>query len=403
MRTVAERLRLPPLLGAGTVLALVSSLALWVERAEAVEPVHVASFDSPTYATAPDSDTRRLFVTERDGRVRVVLDGEKRRRAFLNITEEVGEAGEAGLLSMAFAPDYEESGRFYVYYTRPPRAGEVQGPIRVDEFRSDPDNPNLALEDSRRRVISVAHPDHDNHVGGTIRFGPGDNLYMATGDGGGGGDPEREAQDLDSLLGKLLRIDPRPADGTGYDIPAGNPLVDAPGRDEIFALGLRNPFRFSFDRLTGELALADVGQREVEEVDFGTTTELNGANFGWNCFEGAQPYTGDNSIPECELSFGTHEPPVHQRFHAADGVCSITGGLVVHHPSLASLEDDYVYGDFCQDGLRAVHLESTGATNDRAVGVDVPRVVAFGEDGRGRVHAVSLDGPVYRLRDDASG
>jgi glucose/arabinose dehydrogenase len=385
-------------LGAAAALAL--TLAIGVDSAGAVTSVHVANFDSPTYATAPSTDTRRLFVTERDGRVRVVLDGEKRQRPFLNITEEVGgntEAGEAGLLSMAFAPDYAQSGRFYVYYTKAARAGEVQGPIRVDELRRDPDNPNLALEGSRRKVIAIPHPDHDNHVGGTIQFGPDGHLFMATGDGGGSGDVEREAQDLNSLLGKLLRIDPTPADGTGYDVPA-NPFVGTPGRDEIFALGLRNPFRFSFDRLTGELAIGDVGQMEREEVDFGTTAELSGANFGWNCFEGTKDYDDQNFDPDCELSFGTHEPPVHERFHS-DGVCSITGGVVVHHPSLATLEGDYVYGDFCQQGLRAVELDSTGASNDRAIGVDIPSVVGFGEDGRGRVHAVSLDGPVYRLRD----
>ncbi len=377
---------------------LALALAPALDAANAVTKVSVGSFASPIYATAPPGAERRLFVVERGGKVRVLVDGEKRSRAFLNITDLVDVTGEGGLLSVAFAPDYAQSRRFYVFYTRPPAAGRAHGPIRVDEFRRSAGNPNVAVEGSRRKVIEIPHPDYGNHLGGTLQFGPDELLYISTGDGGGSGDPERNAQDLSSLLGKILRINPRAGGGNPYRIPSGNPFAGAvEGRDAIFALGLRNPFRFSFDRLTGDLAIGDVGQAAVEEVNFGTIAELNGANFGWNCFEGSEPF--EFAPPGCELSFGTHEPPVHQRFHEAHGVCSITGGVVVRHPSLASLAGDYVYGDYCQEELRAVRLSSAGATTDRGIGVDVPSVVAFGEDGLGRVHAVSLNGRVYRLED----
>lgn len=399
-RQVVERntfSMLATVVAAAAAAWLALALAPAVEAAGAVTKVSVGNFDSPIYATAPPRDERRLFVVEREGKVRVLVDGEKRGRAFLNITDIVGTAGEGGLLSLAFAPDYAQTRRFYVFYTRP-RAGQDQGPIRVDEFRARADDQNVAVKASRRRVIEIPHPT-PNHVGGTVQFGRDELLYVSTGDGGSPIDNEGNAQDPASLLGKLLRIDPTA--GGGYRVPADNPFAgNVPGQGEIFALGLRNPFRFSFDRLTGDLAIGDVGQGSVEEVDFGTTAELNGANFGWNCFEGSERYA--NAPRDCELSFA-HEPPVHERFHES-GVCSITGGVVAHDPdpALATLEGDYVYGDYCQEELRAVSLTSAGATTDRGIDVNVPGLVAFGEDGLGRVYAVSLPDPlgagrVYRL------
>jgi glucose/arabinose dehydrogenase len=227
-----------------------------------------------------------------------------------------------------------------------------------------------------------------------LQFGPDGLLYVATGDGGGAGDPSGNAQDKNSLLGKLLRINPlRRGGGRPYGIPRDNPYVGEKGRDEVFARGLRNPYRFSFDRRTGDLTLGDVGQDAVEEIDFvptsgGARRPRGGVNFGWNAFEGRRRYAA-GSAPG-------HLPPVIQRSHDA-GSCSITGGYVIRDRSLGKLYGQYVYGDLCDSRLRVARLRSGRARGDRSLGARVRTLVSFGEDGRGRVHAISLDGPVFRL------
>ncbi len=289
---------------------------------------------------------------------------------------------------MAFAPAYERSGRFYVFYTTP------GGSIRVDEFERKQGSPNQAARASGRHVVRIPHPTFTNHYGGQLQFGPDGHLYISTGDGGGSGDPRRNAQDKRSLLGKLLRIDPRPDRGDPYGSPRGNPFFGRKGRNEIFAYGLRNPYRFSFDRLAGDLTIGDVGQSRREEVDFRGAGARPGANFGWSCFEGSLPYAGRGS--SCLRGQRGHAKPVHQLSHSG-GFCSVIGGYVARHDSLGSLQGDYVYGDFCKAQLRAVRLRPGGSSNDRRIGVDVGALVSFGEDGLGRLYAVSLDGPVYRL------
>ena len=216
-------------------------------------------FDEPTYLTAPRGDRRR-FVVERDGRILVVRGGRVLRRPFLDITSDVSSGGESGLLSMAFAPDYARSRRFYVYYT------DNQGFIRVEQFSRARSTADRALPSSRGLVIRLPHR-RFNHKGGQVQVGPDGYLYAAFGDGGGAGDPDRAAQRLDTLAGKIVRIEPRP--GGGYAIPPGNPFSDRAGaRGEIYAYGLRNPYRFSFDRARGHLTVGDVGQDAVEEIDF---------------------------------------------------------------------------------------------------------------------------------------
>ena len=342
-------------------------------------------FDQPTYVTAPRGDRRR-FVVEREGRIRIVQRGRILGRPFLDISERVTTGGESGLLSMAFAPDYAQSNRFWVYYT------DNQGFIQIDQFQTAAGNANEADPGSRRSVIRVPHR-RSNHKGGQLQVGPDGSLYAGFGDGGGGGDPDENAQDLGELLGKLIRIDPHP-DG-GYSMPASNPFRGRSGaRGEIYAYGLRNPYRFSFDRRRGHLTIGDVGQSAVEEIDFvpgrpGGVQPRGGYNFGWDVFEGRATYEGGTAPG--------HVRPVLQHSHSASGYCSITGGYVMRDRSLGrGWTGRYVYGDHCNGRLRVSHLRRPSA-GSRPTRLSVSNLVSFGEDGRGRVYAVSLDGPVFRI------
>ena len=351
-----------------------------------VRLLRLGTFNQPTYLTAPRGDTKRRFVVERDGRVRVVRGGRVLRQPFLDISGLVSTGGESGLLSLAFAPDYARSRRFYVYYT------DKQGFITIDGFRRSAGNPDRALPGSRRTVMRVPHQ-RFNHKGGQIQFGPDGHLYAAFGDGGGGGDPDRNAQNLGRLLGKMVRIEPRP--GGGYSVPADNPFRGRSGaRPEVFAYGLRNPYRFSFDRRTGALTIGDVGQDAVEEIDYaparrsGNRAPRGGYNFGWSVFEGRSRYYPGTARG--------HLRPVidHGR---GEGFCSIIGGYVIRDRSLGrGWYGRYLYGDFCQPTLRLARLRK-GTAPSRRTRLEVPELVSFGEDGRGRVYAVSLSGPVYRI------
>ena len=357
--------------------------------ATGVRLLRLGSFAQPTYLTAPRGDRRRRFVVERAGRIRVVRDGRKLKTTFLDIAGDVQIGGESGLLSMAFAPDYSRSRRFYVYYVG------NDGLIRIDEFKRSSSSPDRADPGSRRRIWLQEHH-RFNHKGGQLQFGPDGMLYFGFGDGGGRGDPDRNAQNLGRPLGKLMRIDPRPSRGRAYRIPADNPFAHRSGaRGEVYAYGLRNPFRFSFDRSKGHLTIGDVGQDSVEEIDFIRNTRgkgktpRGGYNFGWSLFEGRSRFR-DGSVPG-------HVPPVTQRTHA-QGSCSITGGYVVRDRALGRrLYGRYVYGDLCDAKLRLAGLRAGRVAFDRALGPRVPSMSSFGEDGIGRVYALSLNGPVYRL------
>jgi glucose/arabinose dehydrogenase len=341
-------------------------------------------FESPTYVAAPRGDRRRRFVVQREGEI-VVVRG-SRRSTFLDISDRVSTGGESGLLSMAFARDYRSSGRFFVYYT------DNEGFIQIDQFRRSGD-PDRADPGSRRSVMRVPHP-RFNHKGGQLQVGPDGMLYAGFGDGGGGGDPDENAQNLSRILGKLIRIDPRP--GGGYDIPSSNPFRGRGGaRGEIYAYGLRNPYRFSFDRRRGHLTVGDVGQDEVEEIDFvpgrsGGRAPAGGYNFGWDVFEGRTSYEGGRAPG--------HVPPVIHLDQGDGGYCSVIGGYVIRDPSLRGTRfyGRYVYGDLCNPALRLAFLKQPRAPT-RPSGLSVSDLVSFGEDGRGRVYAVSLSGPVYRI------
>jgi glucose/arabinose dehydrogenase len=337
-------------------IPLTGSDTTTTERAArpAVSTVHmrrIGSFESPTYLTAPPGDERRLFVVEQAGTIREVRDGRKLSKPFLDIRSQVLAGGERGLLSMAFAPDYAKSGLYYVYFTG------RDGDIHIQEFPT------------RRELIRIEHSTYPNHNGGQLVFGPDGRLYAGTGDGGGGGDPFRNAQKPTRLLGKILRFDA------------------ARRTPEVVAIGLRNPWRFSFDRATGDLTIADVGQSKYEEVDFVKAGTLRGKNFGWPNYEGFHQYYGGPA----------HAKPVIERSHSGDGYCSITGGYIVRDRSLKALYGRYVYGDYCQSQLRWARLGSRRASAGGTTGLRVSALSSFGEDARGRVYAVSQNGPVYRL------
>ncbi|HEU4392181.1 MAG TPA: PQQ-dependent sugar dehydrogenase [Solirubrobacterales bacterium] len=347
----------------------------------------VGVFDQPVYVTGAPGLPQLLFVVEQPGRIEV-LSGGHRRGTFLDLRSQVGYGGEEGLLSVAFPPDYRQSGRFYVYYT------DTGGNIRVDEFKRR--SATRAAPGSQRHVIEVPHPVNSNHNGGQLQF-LGDLLYLGTGDGGAGGDPPNNAQNKDVLLGKLLRIDPRPAGGRPYSVPSSNPFVGRPGRDEIYSYGLRNPFRFSFDTVTAaqpRIAIGDVGQNEFEELDYTTVAAASGANFGWDAFEGFAPYRdedGDTADP------GGTVKPAFAFSHARGGSCSIIGGYVVRDRSLRSLYRRYVYADLCEGQLRSLVPHLSRAGGERRLGLAVPSPSSFGEDSRGRLYVCSLEGPVFRL------
>ncbi|HET8566145.1 MAG TPA: PQQ-dependent sugar dehydrogenase [Solirubrobacterales bacterium] len=348
----------------------------------------VGSFDAPDYVAGAPGFPQLLFVVEQPGEIAVLKNGRRLRRPFLDIRNQVAYGGERGLLSVAFPPDYAESRRFYVYYT------DNAGNIRIDEVLRA--RPTRAAPGSQRRVIEIPHPVNSNHNGGQLQF-LGNLLYLGTGDGGSAGDPPNNAQNKDVLLGKLLRIDPRPSHGRPYSVPPDNPFVGRAGRDEIYSYGLRNPFRFSFDTTTAgqpRIAIGDVGQNRYEELDYTNLAAARGANFGWDAFEGFSRYTEENS--------GTPDPggtvkPIFAYGHDRDGSCSIIGGYVIRDPRLRALRGRYLYADYCEGELRTLmpHLKRAG--DDRRLGLRVSGPTSFGEDDQHRLYVTSQEGSVYRL------
>jgi glucose/arabinose dehydrogenase len=359
------------------------------ERPAGLALKRIGSFDNPTYVSGAPGFPKLLFVVEQPGTVAVLRGGHELSHPFLDISGLVDFGGERGLLSIAFPPDYKQSGNFYVYYT------DNAGNIRVDEFQRA--GATRARRSSRRAVIEIPHPVNANHNGGQLQFF-GDLLYFGTGDGGSAGDPPNNAQSKESLLGKLLRIDPRPSGGRPYSVPVDNPFVGRRGRDEIYSYGLRNPFRFSFDTTTAgqpRIAIGDVGQNQFEELDYTTLAGASGANFGWDAFEGYHVYEEENS--------GTPDPggttkPIVAYSHSRDGgSCTIIGGYVVGPGGPPPLRGRYLYADYCSGIVRSLipHLRRAGG--DRKTGLTVASPTSFGEDDRGRIYVCSQEGPVFRI------
>ena len=340
----------------------------------------IGNFDSPVYVTAPPGDRRRVFVVEQGGTVRIVRGGKKVERPFLDVSGRIAAGGERGLLSLAFAPDYASSGLFYVYYTAP------DGDIRIVEYRRA--SAERADHGSARVVLSVDHP-ASNHNGGLVEFGPDGLPTRAWATAAGAATSTAPA-----ATGRTpRRCSARSCASTRSEAAAGrtacpssNPFVGRSGvRPEIYAYGVRNPWRFSFTP-NGDLVVADVGQGEVEEV---TVVRRKGANLGWRVFEGRSRYASGESAPG-------HLPPAIQRFHS-DGNCSITGGVVVRDPVLSALRGRYVFGDLCRGRIESARLNGNKPRKGQATRLQVDNLSSFGEDARRRVYATSLGGPVYRL------
>jgi glucose/arabinose dehydrogenase len=338
----------------------------------------VGDFDQPVYVTQPPGG-QDLYVVEREGTVRVVRDGQVLSTPALDITDEVTADGEEqGLLSVAFPPDFQSSRQAYAYFTGNDEDQHVVGYSVAHDGSFD--------RDSEREVLHM-EDFASNHNGGLLLFGPDRQLYIGTGDGGIANDPERNGQDTGSLLGKILRIDPRPSGGRPYTVSSPGPLGQG-ARPEICDYGLRNPWRFSFDRQTAALIIADVGQNTQEEVDYVPAEQVCGNNFGWSAFEGTNRLNEDQTAPN-------EVPPILT--YGRDEGCSVTGGYIVRDRSLPALFGRYVYGDFCAGELRSFKPATPEARDDRSLGLEVPSLSSFGEDNEGLVYAVSLDGPVYRL------
>lgn len=342
----------------------------------------VSGLDSPIFMVSPPGDPRQ-FIVERAGRIRIRQNGAVLAIPFLDMSARVTVAGEGGLLSMAFDPQFASNGRFYVYYT------DAATNIIV-ERRTVSGNPNLADSTSALEILRIAHPNFTNHVGGLLAFGPDGYLYLGTGDGGSAGDPPRNAQNLGSALGKLLRIDVSGATaGAPYAIPPSNPFAGQAGkRAEIWAYGLRNPWRFAFD--AGQLYIADVGQGQREEVDISAAT-LAGLNCGWNVFEGAICYNATT----CSSAGLT--APAFDYDHGA-GACAIIGGYVYRGKAIPELAGRYFYSDYCSGFLKSVLYSSAGVSEQTNWPVArIGNVVSFGTDADGELYVIAANGTIYKI------
>jgi glucose/arabinose dehydrogenase len=378
--------------------------------ASALSLEEIGTYEAPTFVTSDPGDPDRIFVVERAGRIQLTRGDET--TPYLDIEplvlsppEAGAENNEGGLFSVAFSPEFAIDELFYVSYRAaddPDTSEDESGDWRLDEFRA---NGDAADPTSRREVLTIEYSgplDKQLHYGGQLQFGPDGYLYASTGDGGPQGDPNGNAQNPENLHGKILRIDPRGSAPGEYSVPQDNPFAGATaGADEIWSYGLRNPWRFSFDRLTGALAIGDVGSSSWEEVNFEAGVDpAKGDNFGWNCLQGTHPF---KQGPPCDsLAPSSLTPPVFEYAHEPwPGNCSVTGGYVVRDTSLGDLYGRYLYGDWCAGELRS--LDFGPPVVDRSEGLEpVELLTSFGEDSSCRIYVVSLSGPVYRLIEPGS-
>jgi glucose/arabinose dehydrogenase len=353
---------LPLALVAAAVLATGSASA----RSDALRIVRVAHFSSPVYATSAPGEPGRLYVVEQAGRIMVLEGGRIRSTPFLDIRSLVVSGGEQGLLSVAFPPDYATSHLFYVDYT------DRNGDTRVVQYRS---NGRTALSGSAKQLLFVKDF-ASNHNGGQLQFGPDKLLYWGNGDGGGGGDPEHNGQSLSRPFAKIMRLNTK----------AAKP------RWQLVAYGLRNPWRFSFDRKTGDLYIGDVGQGSWEEIDYLRHGWSGLQNFGWNRYEGRHIYESSTQL----LTRGTYRPPVAEYSHSEG--CSVTGGYVYRGTKVPAASGRYFYGDYCSGTIWSFKISSGKATGLRKEPFKVDGLSSFGEDTTGELYLMSVNsGDLYRL------
>jgi len=383
------------------VVALASIATLFftylnVAKATVLSSERIATgLTRPLFLASPPGDTSRLFILEQyTAQIKIIKKGAVLTTPFLDIGNLVIDSGsERGLLGLAFHPDYSNNGYFYVNYTN--NASDTV----IARF-SVSDNPDLADPDSIFIILTIPQP-YANHNGGMLAFGPLDGyLYIGMGDGGSAGDPENRAQNDGTLLGKMLRIDVDAA--SPYGIPPDNPYVGAGDPlDEIWAKGLRNPWRFSFDRSSGDLYIADVGQNNYEEIDFQIAADAGGNNYGWRLMEGTHCYN-----PPTDCDPGTFTYPIYEYTHGGSPFrCSITGGYVYRGNAIPELQGTYCFADFCSgqiwsfryDGSTLTEFSERTAELNPGAGLSINQIASFGEDGSGELYIVDLDGEVYKI------
>lgn len=325
----------------------------------------------------------RLFILEQNGAIRIYKNGALLQTPFLDIISKVNSGGnEQGLLGLALHPRYSENGYFFVNYTRLPDGATV-----IARFRASPDDPDRADPETEMQLLTIEQP-FPNHNGGAVVFGPDGYLYLALGDGGAAGDPYLHGQAKQTLLGKILRVDVD--GGVPYAIPADNPFAAGGGAPEVWAYGLRNPWRIAFDRQTGELYIADVGQNQWEEINYLPAGAAGGANFGWNYFEASQRYQG-NLPPDLTVI-----APVAEYSHA-EGGCSVTGGSVYRGQTLPAWQGIYIYGDYCTGNVWGLLRTAAGSWQSRLLFTNAGRIASFGEDEAGEIYLIDRMGLISRL------
>ncbi len=382
---------------------LACALAWSVLPAQALEGRVVANgFDQPLYVTAPRGDGR-LFVVEKGGVIRVIKNGKTTK--FLDISSRVGTAGERGLLGLAFDPDYATNGRFYIDFT-----SASTGATMIERYTVTPPTANKADPATRQQIISIPQESFDNHKGGWVGFRPSDkkNLYISLGDGGDGYDPHNNAQNGQVLLGKMLRIDVS-GTGTGYKIPPDNPFVGSGNvKSEIWALGLRNAFRASFDRKTGAFWMGDVGQDTREEIDFEPAGDPGGHNYGWRLREGKIKTPGGVGGDKPGLTNPVFDYP-HLGNQGSLGNC-VTGGYVYRGPSIPDANGRYFFGDCVSDRAFSMSFNADGTPIERREetsallgGTGLSTLASFGEDGKGRLYVVGFNGTIIAMCPSSEG
>jgi glucose/arabinose dehydrogenase len=367
--------------GVSYLLGFVLLLVVAASASADVGLQKIGSFERPVYVTqAPGS---KMMVLEQAGKIRVRSNSGW--QTFLDISGRVSCCGEQGLLGLAFHPNYKKNRKFYVNYTN--QAGNT----RIVEFKRSKQSQFRALRRSARAVMGFSQP-YANHNGGHLAFDRKKLLYIASGDGGSGGDPHNYAQNKKSLLGKILRINPIRKKSKPYTVPRSNPYVGRPGDRRVFSRGLRNPWRFSLEFRAKEsrIIIGDVGQSSYEEIDYARLGKANGGNFGWSRFEGNSIYNAARQAPG-------HIPPI-KTYQTGSGRCAVTGGYIIRR-SQSKLNGRYIYGDFCSGQIRSLVPGLNGSKGDRSEGATVSQLSSFGQDLSGRVYAVSLAGSVYRIRD----
>ena len=343
----------------------------------------IGTFNFPVFLTSPPGDKTRLFIVEKRGTITIVKQGTPLPTPFLDLRGKVSTGSEQGLLGLAFHPGYSTNRLFVVNYTNP------AGDTRVAVYRTSTTDPDLADPASEQVALAVAQP-FTNHNGGMVAFGPDGKLYLGMGDGGSGGDPQGNGQKRSTVLGKLVRLTVSPAGQAS--VPSDNPFIaDAGTRPEIWSVGVRNPWRFSFDRASGDLYIGDVGQNEHEEIDALPLSASRGANFGWNVMEGRTCY-GAGTCSQQGLIL-----PVIDYAHS-DG-CSVTGGYVYRGTAIPNLAGHYFYADYCQGWIRSFRLAGGTATDPRQWTALAPggQITSFGEDDGGELYVLTAGGRVAKI------